>query len=150
MNHRDSSSPTFGSAASPTSPGGSTVSFPQLDVSTPSHVGKTRASSLSIGPAAWTWGWGEFGRLGHGDTVSCLEPTSLSHDAVAGAVLIACGGHHTVAVTPDGEVLAWGWGAEGQLGLSGSSDHLTPSVVRSLGGHRITFAACGCNCALPA
>ncbi|KAJ1473604.1 regulator of chromosome condensation 1/beta-lactamase-inhibitor protein II [Baffinella frigidus] len=143
MKRRDSCSSAFGVTASPTSPGGdSTVSALHFDVSTPSHGGKARPASV-LGPAAWTWGWGEFGRLGHGDTVSCLEPAALSHDAVAGAVLIACGGHHSVAVTPDGEVLAWGWGSEGQLGLSGSSDQLTPAVVRSLGGHRITFAACG-------
>eukprot|EP00960_Hanusia_phi_P069164 767016-Hanusia_phi.AAC.8 len=67
-------------------------------------------------------GWGEFGRLGHGDTVSQLEPKSLAHEALNGAIFVACGGHHTVAVTEDGEVVSWGWGSEGQLGSGNAFD----------------------------
>lgn len=63
-------------------------------------------------------GWGEFGRLGHGDTTSHREPSPLAHDSLHGAVMISCGGHHTVAVTEDGHAVSWGWGSDGQLGRS--------------------------------
>lgn len=63
-------------------------------------------------------GWGEFGRLGHGDTTSHREPSPLTHDSLQGAVMISCGGHHTVAVTEDGHTVSWGWGSDGQLGIS--------------------------------
>ena len=46
-----------------------------------------RAQDLPMAEVnAWTWGWGEFGRLGHGDTTSQRTPTPLIHDELRGAV----------------------------------------------------------------
>lgn len=88
-------------------------------------------------------GWGEFGRLGHGDTTSCREPTPLSHDLLRGTVMISCGGHHTVAVTEDGQVLSWGWGSNGQLGNGSTYDEAVPTEVKGLGSQRVAAVACG-------
>ncbi|EKX48320.1 hypothetical protein GUITHDRAFT_162457 [Guillardia theta CCMP2712] len=103
-------------------------------------------------------GWGEFGRLGHGDTLSQLEPkrlrfdkrfpvslsfTALAHESLNGAIYVACGGHHTVAVTEDGEVVSWGWGNEGQLGSGNAFDQTVPAVVKALSNHRVCGVACG-------
>eukprot|EP00961_Rhodomonas_salina_P193063 2605317-Rhodomonas_salina.1 len=92
---------------------------------------------------AWTWGWGEFGRLGHGDTTSMREPAALTHEALRGVVMIACGGHHTLAALENGEILSWGWGNEGQLGSGNNFDQMFPCLVRSMGNHRVIALACG-------
>ena len=57
--------------------------------------------------------------------------------------MVACGGHHTVAVSSEGEVYSWGWGNEGQLGNGSQYDQLTPTIVRGLDSQRICSAACG-------
>jgi len=94
-------------------------------------------------PAAWTWGWGEFGRLGHGDTTSHREPAPLGHAELQGAVIIACGGHHTVAATEAGRVVAWGWGNDGQLGTGSTHDQMQPAEVKALATQRVAAVACG-------
>ena len=94
-------------------------------------------------PLAWTWGWGEFGRLGHGDTTSHREPTPLEQEELQGAVMIACGGHHTVAVTERGSVVTWGWGNDGQLGSGNTHDQMQPTEIKALSPVRVTAVACG-------
>lgn len=98
---------------------------------------------MAKAPGAWTWGWGEFGRLGLGDTTSHREPTALEHEELQGAIMIACGGHHTVAVTEAGRVVTWGWGNDGQLGSGNTHDQMQPTEVKALATQRIAAVACG-------
>lgn len=56
----------------------------------------------------YLWGGGAFGKLGHGDSISCLTPrlvTALSHVRVASVDL---GQHHSAAVSVGGDVFVWG------------------------------------------
>jgi hypothetical protein len=60
--------------------------------------------------ALYTWGYGEYGRLGHRDTASRLVPTlvawhSLGCERVA---MAACGASHTAVVTESGRLYTWG------------------------------------------
>ena len=47
----------------------------------------------------------------------------------ADAVAVACGSRHTAALTADGRVLTWGWGAHGQLGGGRLCDRAPPAEV---------------------
>ena len=61
-----------------------------------------------------SWGWGEQGRLGHGDEEGRLKPTlveTLAMDVSA----VACGGGHTLFVSQDGELAGTGWNEYGQV-----------------------------------
>jgi hypothetical protein len=49
-------------------------------------------------------------------------------DGVA-AVSIATGAQHSLAVSADGLVFAWGSGMFGRLGVGGDADHVTPTMV---------------------
>jgi alpha-tubulin suppressor-like RCC1 family protein len=75
----------------------------------------------------YTWGWNDFGQLGHGDTDSRLVPTLVRAGAFGApeggeVVMVSCGGDQTLMVTKDGSVWACGSGNEGQLGLNGTAN----------------------------
>ncbi|XP_076948220.1 ultraviolet-B receptor UVR8-like [Bidens hawaiensis] len=42
---------------------------------------------------------------------------------------VASGSEHSTLTTENGEVMTWGWGEHGQLGLGGACDHTCPQVV---------------------
>jgi alpha-tubulin suppressor-like RCC1 family protein len=56
------------------------------------------------GLAVFTWGRGEDGQLGLGDTSDQDEPTYVDALRGVGIRQIACGSGHTVVLTNDGEV----------------------------------------------
>jgi alpha-tubulin suppressor-like RCC1 family protein len=58
--------------------------------------------------AVFTWGRGEDGQLGLGDTSDQDEPTYVDALRGVGVRQIACGSGHTVVLTTDGEVYTWG------------------------------------------
>lgn len=59
------------------------------------------------GLAVFTWGRGEDGQLGLGDTSDQDEPTYVDALRGVGVRQIACGSGHTVVLTTDGEVYTW-------------------------------------------
>uniref|UniRef100_A0A7N2MU36 Ultraviolet-B receptor UVR8 n=1 Tax=Quercus lobata TaxID=97700 RepID=A0A7N2MU36_QUELO len=63
----------------------------------------TTAYSLSR-VEVYSWGWGDFGRLGHGNSSDLFTPQPIK--ALHGLKIkqIACGDSHCLAVTMDGEV----------------------------------------------
>ena len=58
----------------------------------------------------YTWGRGDDGRLGHGDSGWKYVPRLAQ--ALAGQVItqITCGSYHTAAVSNNGELYTWGGG----------------------------------------
>ena len=53
----------------------------------------------------YSWGWGDFGRLGHGNSTDVFTPQPVK--ALQGIKIkqLACGDSHCLAVTMAGEVL---------------------------------------------
>lgn len=102
----------------------------------------------------YSWGQGEGGLLGHGNTNSCFSPQKVQGLDSFSISSVVCGGLHTLAITRQGHVYSWGRGEGGQLGIP--SDQLTydphtndlyltvPKRVRgSLDGLFVTQVACG-------
>ena len=89
----------------------------------------------------YTWGWGEHGQLGNGDTSNQSSPCKI--DIQFQLKQIACSNVHTLALTKEGLVLSWGSGMYGQLGLGDTSSQAYPTVIQSLFSHRITQIDCG-------
>ena len=50
----------------------------------------------------WTWGKGHRGQHGHGDMLDRLQPSAISELIGLGVVKVACGKHHSIALTLTG------------------------------------------------
>jgi len=74
------------------------------------------AGKQLLSTSVWSWGHGGMGQLGQSDCVSRDQPTTLRHLQSIGVVKISCGSQHTLALTLDGRVFAWGANARGQIG----------------------------------
>lgn len=94
----------------------------------------------------FTWGINDFGQLGNGTTSYATSPQHVVED-LEGMVIadVAAGGWHSLALTAAGEVLVWGRGEYGRLGLGDKtgSSKLRPTKVTGLEGYRVVEASCG-------
>ena len=110
-------------------------------------AGGSHTLAVAAGGHLYSWGYGEYGRLGHGDTTNRLVPTLVPTAAFAGSavVMAACGGLHTMVVTHDGSLRACGHGGYGQLGMKCSCNRHVFELVGSgeFGHARIVTAAAG-------
>ncbi|CAO2035153.1 unnamed protein product [Urochloa humidicola] len=91
----------------------------------------------------YSWGWGDFGRLGHGNSTDVFTPQPVK--ALQGLKIkqIACGDSHCLAVTMDGEVQSWGRNQNGQLGLGTTEDSLLPQKIQAFEGVCVKMIAAG-------
>ncbi|XP_062821622.1 protein RCC2 [Anolis carolinensis] len=91
----------------------------------------------------WSWGRNDKGQLGHGDTkrVDAPKPVDLlSNETI---VLAACGRNHTLTLTENGSVFAFGENKMGQLGLGNQTDAVPSPTQIMYNGQPITKVACG-------
>ena len=103
--------------------------------------------AVTAGERLYTWGVGNVGQLGHGDTGNRLVPTLVGAFAFGGSavVMAACGYSHTLVVTQDGALWACGYGFNGQLGLNhvGNMHAFERVGAGAFGGARVVAAAAG-------
>nr|XP_060475623.1 E3 ubiquitin-protein ligase HERC2 [Panthera onca] len=103
--------------------------------------------ALAATGEVYSWGCGDGGRLGHGDTVPLEEPKVISafsgKQAGKHVVHIACGSTYSAAITAEGELYTWGRGNYGRLGHGSSEDEAIPVLVAGLKGLKVIDVACG-------
>lgn len=79
-------------------------------------VGNNHMVALTKEGSVLSWGNGEYGRCGNGKRQQLVpEPVELLAGKMV--VAVAAGAQHTLALTADGRVYAWGKNDAGQLGL---------------------------------
>ncbi|XP_050205495.1 ultraviolet-B receptor UVR8 [Mercurialis annua] len=91
----------------------------------------------------YSWGWGDFGRLGHGNSSDLFTPQPIKQLHGLKIKQIACGDSHCLAVTMEGLVQSWGRNQNGQLGLGTIEDSLVPQKIQAFQGVRIKMVAAG-------
>jgi alpha-tubulin suppressor-like RCC1 family protein len=105
--------------------------------------------ALASDAKVFAWGYNRFGQLGDGTTTNRTTPVAVD---MSGALLgktviaVAAGYYHTVALTSDGKVFAWGNNGFGQLGDGTTIDRRTPVPVDMSGallGKTVTAIAAG-------
>ena len=82
-------------------------------------------------------------QLGIGDKRNRSRPILLTEFSTKHVSSVTCGAYHTLAITSDYKVYAWGWGIHGQLGLNSAENQVYPQHVKLLDEHRIVQAAAG-------
>ena len=55
----------------------------------------------------WSWGDGDFGKLGRGGSEGCSVPHSIERLAGLGVCQIECGAQFSLALTKTGQVWTW-------------------------------------------
>jgi alpha-tubulin suppressor-like RCC1 family protein len=98
-------------------------------------AGERHTVALKSDGSVWTWGGNSIGQLGDGTTVAKSTPVQVKgaggSGTLSGIVSVATGSFHTVALTSDGSVWAWGTNFYGQLGDGTTTSMTTPVQAKS-------------------
>ena len=89
----------------------------------------------------YSFGQGDSGQLGHGNTEHTWPPAKV--EALSGVSLIAAGYAHTLAVRENGDVYAFGRNTNGQLGQGDTTARSTPTRVDTLRGNNALAIGAG-------
>ncbi|KAM9836255.1 RCC1 and BTB domain-containing protein 1 [Aulostomus maculatus] len=93
----------------------------------------------------FAWGHNSYSQLGNGNTNQGLPPTLVTANLQYKKIKeVACGSHHSMALTQDGEVFAWGYNNCGQVGSGTTANQPYPRrVLNSLQGKTTMGITCG-------
>ncbi|MEU8540307.1 Ig-like domain repeat protein [Streptomyces sp. NPDC048717] len=107
--------------------------------------GGEHATAVTTDGRVLAWGRNTYGQLGNGASGVGIVPTPVQTLLPAGTevALTSGGGQHTLALTTDGRVLAWGRNNEGQLGDNTLVQRTTPVQTHLPAGTVATGIAAG-------
>ena len=91
----------------------------------------------------YAWGSGDYGRLGHGDTLPQRSAKLVEMLRDKDVCKVVCGLRHTLVLTDSGQVYSYGFGGDGQLGHGDREIQTLPTLVQALSGENIVEIACG-------
>jgi len=106
-------------------------------------AGDLHSLAITADGAAWSWGHGAAGRLGHGDQQHQLLPKKVEAFAGQRVAAVSAGGVHSIAITADGAVWSWGDGYQGKLGHGDQQNQLLPKKVEAFAGQRVVTLSAG-------
>ena len=94
-------------------------------------AGFEHSLALTTDGAVWSWGFGGYGQLGHGDEQYQLLPKQVEAFAGQHVTAVSAGFmHHSLSITADGGVFTWGKGTHGCLGHGEDlSNQLLPKKI---------------------
>ena len=88
--------------------------------------------NVTLNSSVLAWGSNNNGQLGNGTTTDVYVPVQVSGMVGTGAIGIAAGYDHAVAMKTDGTVWAWGSNSNGQLGNGTTTGSVTPVQVSGM------------------
>ncbi|MCD1262051.1 RCC1 repeat-containing protein, partial [Paenibacillus athensensis] len=95
------------------------------------HMGNMHGVALSDAGKVYTWGFNQMGQIGDGTTSDAVT-TVVEVPGLSGITLISAGDYNTFAIDSNGQVYAWGYNGDGQLGLGNGNNTSTPTVISGL------------------
>jgi alpha-tubulin suppressor-like RCC1 family protein len=129
---------TINSSSTPVS-----VSLPSGTTVTAIAGGFEHSLALTSSGQVLAWGNNASGQLGNGTNNRSSTPVAVSLPSGTTVTAIAGGGYHSLAVTSTGQVLSWGYNADGQLGNGTTTNSSTPVQVSLPSGTIVTAIAGG-------
>jgi alpha-tubulin suppressor-like RCC1 family protein len=104
------------------------VSLPSGTTVTAIAGGSGHSLALTSTGQVLAWGLNDSGQLGNGTTTLSGTPVAVSLPSGTTVTAIAAGSSHSLALTSSGQVLAWGYNNEGELGNGTTTTTSTPVV----------------------
>lgn len=102
-----------------------------------------RADAARLLLQVWTWGKGDYYRLGLDSDAHMRWPTLVEALRGERVVQVAVGALHCLAVTDQGVVYAWGDNDHGQQASGSTLVNRKPAQVQGLSDIRVKRVACG-------
>ena len=127
----------------------------KIKIDTASSINLTGVTAVAAGGfhslalkkdgTVWSWGENTNGQLGNGTNVNATiaQAVSTGQTGVASITGIAAGGSHSLALDINGQVWAWGYNGNGQLGDGTLVDKNLPVKVTGITAPIIAIAAGG-------
>eukprot|EP00095_Tigriopus_kingsejongensis_P011157 maker-scaffold259_size234575-snap-gene-1.26 protein:Tk11157 transcript:maker-scaffold259_size234575-snap-gene-1.26-mRNA-1 annotation:"e3 ubiquitin-protein ligase herc1" len=120
-----------------------------------SKSGEGHTLALATSGEVFSWGDGDWGKLGHGNSDRVRRPrpiTTLRHhsgsdpqDSALNIRFVATGFRHSALISKEGHVYTFGKGDLGALGHGTTSTLRQPHLVADLTRRKIGLVACGSN-----
>ena len=126
--------------------GGASHSIPQavsiLEGNIPAPVlavaaGASHSLALTTGGFVYAWGLNNYGQLGDGTTTTRTQPvlvTLANGSPLTNIIAISGGFSHSLALTADGTVYAWGYNLNGQLADGTTTPRSHPTLIANFSG----------------
>jgi alpha-tubulin suppressor-like RCC1 family protein len=92
--------------------------------------GFSHCAAIKTDGTLWTWGKGNFGRLGLGNTTYYSSPKQVG--ALTNWSKVISGSDMTQAIKTDGTLWSWGYGSYGGLGVGDTAHKSSPTQVGAL------------------
>jgi len=91
----------------------------------------------------YSWGHNVYTQIGSGVSTVGYSPFLVSKFINTRVTRVACGSYHTLTLTENGEVYAWGYNSSGQIGSGSTSTQSTPrKVLSTIGQMRMIDIGC--------
>jgi hypothetical protein len=85
--------------------------------------------ALTESGRVFSWGYNSSGQLGHGNTVNSNKPKEIILKNIS-MRSIACGQRHSLVLSTDGDIYAFGNNEVGQLGTANTDHQLMPVLLK--------------------
>jgi alpha-tubulin suppressor-like RCC1 family protein len=121
------------------------VKLPAGTTATAVRAGCEHSLALTATGHVLAWGFNALGELGTGGTTASLVPVRPKLPKGTKVKAISAGCDHSLALTTTGQVYAWGFNQNGQVGNGSNTDQHTPVRVHLPQGVTATLIAAGCN-----
>jgi alpha-tubulin suppressor-like RCC1 family protein len=95
-------------------------------------AGDQHTLALTNAGGVEAWGQGDFGQLGRNSLLDSQVPVPVSLPTGTIITEVSAGGSHSLALTDEGRILAWGEGSLGQLGNGATWDYVFPIQTASV------------------